>query len=268
MARTVLLASIIVGGLQLSAQHGAVATTSCFLLHEIGVGDVRRNPSSGCATRVTPASTFKIPHALAALDAGVIAGPGVRLAYDGAPTDVAAWRRDHTLATAMRYSVVWYFQRIAEKLGADREREYLQRLDFGNADSSSGLTTFWLGGSLQISPEEQQRFLLGLYREALPVKVPVMRTVKTLLVQRPGVVTNATGSHPFDAPWPAGTVVSAKTGSATDRSGSHVRWLVGHVKRGPRSWIFVSSVTGGSDTPALAAVEQAARALREERVLP
>jgi beta-lactamase class D len=265
----VIVALALLGPPAPSAQNSSAAPArSCFLLYEIGVGEIRRNPSSACTTRVTPASTFKIPHALAALDAGVIAGPDVKLPYDGAPTDMAAWRRDHTLATAMRYSVVWYFQRIAEKLGADRERDYLKRFDFGNADSSSGLTTFWLGGSLQISPEEQQRFLLSLYADTLPVKKAAMQTVRQLIVQLPGVVTNATGDHPFDGPWPAATIVSAKTGSGTDRGGSQVRWIVGHVRRGTRSWIFVSNVTGGSDVPALAAVEQAARALREEHVLP
>ena len=34
------------------------------------------------------------------------------------------WRQDHTLATAMRDSVVWYFQEIAKRLGPEREREY------------------------------------------------------------------------------------------------------------------------------------------------
>jgi beta-lactamase class D len=94
-----------------------------------------------------------------------------------------------------------------------------------------------------------------------------MRTVRQLLVQPQGFVVNALGEHPFAAPWPSGTTVSAKTGSGTDRGGKAVRWLVGHVARGPRSWVFVSTVAGGSDTPALAAVTQAASALREDGVL-
>src|SRR5262249_42884661 len=120
----------------------------CFLLYEIGVGEVRRNPSTICAERLTPASTFKIPHALAALDSGVISGPDQVIKWDGQPRSFDAWQRDHTLTSAMRYSVVWYFQKIAEKLGMAREREYLKRFDYGNQDPSSGLTTFWLGQSL------------------------------------------------------------------------------------------------------------------------
>jgi len=167
----------------------------------------------------------------------------------------------------MRNSVVWYFQRVAERLGMDRERAYLKKFDYGNADPSSGLTTFWLGGSLQITPEEQLRFMQRLYADELPVSPGAMRIVRQLIEQPEGAVVNATGEHPFAAPWPKGTMVSAKTGSGTDRGGKSVRWLVGHVARGSRAWIFVSTVAGGDDTPALAAVDQAASALRQERIL-
>ena len=240
---------------------------SCFLLYEVGKGDVRRRPADICTTRLLPASTFKIPHALAALDAGVVSGPDELMKYDGAETSMEAWRHDHTLQTAMRDSVVWYFQRIAERLGLERERAYLRKFGYGNADPSSGLTTFWLGGSLQITPEEQLLFMRRLYAGQLDVSPAAMRTVRQLIVQPQGLITNALGRHPFAAPWPPGTTVSAKTGSGTDRGGKAVRWLVGHVRRGERSWVFVSCVAGAADTPALAAVDQAAAALREEGVL-
>ena len=242
----------------------------CFLLYEIGVGQVRKNPADACSMRLSPASTFKIPHALAALDAGVVSGPDDTFKWDGVARSYESWRRDHTLASAMRYSVVWYFQRIAEKLGMAREREYLERFDYGNADPSSGLTTFWLGESLLISPEEQQRFLLRLFNADLPVSKTAIDTVTKILVQPRDRVVNALGEHPFAAPWPADVTVSAKTGAATDLASKSVRWLVGHVSRGSRAWVFVSAVAttaGGDELPALAAVDLAARSLGEEHVL-
>ena len=237
---------------------------SCFLLYEIGVGPVRRSPGEACAERVSPASTFKIPHALAALDAGVLDGPDARIAYDGADQPNVSWRRDHTLRTAIRDSVVWYFQRVAERLGAERERAYLERLHYGNADATSGLTTFWLGGSLLISPDEQQRFLLELFADRLPVERRHMDTVRQLMLQPAGTVVNAAGSHRFGPV--TGVVVAAKTGAVRDRSGQDVRWLVGRVERGTRSWIFVSMVKAAPALPALAAVELAARELSEAKV--
>jgi beta-lactamase class D len=244
-----------------------VKTQSCFLLFELGVGEIRRKPVEACTTRISPASTFKIPHALTALDAGVISNVDEMLAFDGTKDLPESWRRDHTLASAMRYSVVWYFQRIAERLGPVREREYLNRFSYGNMDSSSRLTTFWLGESLQITPLEQQTFLIDLYQGNLPIKKSAIEAVIAILVQPRGVVVNAAGEHPFDAPWPADAIVSAKTGSATDASGRSVRWLVGHVQRGERAFVFVSCVIGGSDIGANPAIDLAARALWEEKVL-
>jgi beta-lactamase class D len=239
---------------------------ACFLLYEIGVGEVRRRPAATCRTRVAPQSTFKIPHAVAALDAGVTT-ENETIAYDGHPVDFASWRHDHTLATAIRDSVVWFFQEIARRLGMERERQYLRRFQYGNQDPSSGLTTFWLGGSLAISPEEQQQFLLKLYGPTFPASSAAVETVRRRLVQPPGRVVNALGEQPFAAPWPPDAIVSAKTGSGRTADGGQVRWLVGHVRRGSHAWVFVSNVVGGSDTPTTAAVELAARSLVETRVL-
>jgi beta-lactamase class D len=238
---------------------------SCFLLHEVGVGRVVRAPSDGCAIRVTPASTFKIPHALAALDAKVVT-PEEVFPYDGRPLPQESWRHPQTMATALRVSALWYFQALARRLGPERERAYLQKLGYGNADSSSGLETFWLYQSLAISPDEQEQFLLRLYADALPIDRHAQGVVRALLVQPAGVVVNAIGAHPFGQPWPAGTVVSAKTGSASEEGRPDVRWLVGHVRRGSRSWIFVSNVVG-DDLPPLSAVDLAAEALKKAGVL-
>jgi len=246
---------------------GAAADGSCFLLLDTRSGELKRDPDEICTTRLPPASTFKIPHAIAALDSGVIKGPDEVIAYDGAPREYEAWRRDHTLASAMRYSVVWYFQEIARRLGLGREEFYLRRLRYGNADPSSGLTTFWLGGSLRISPIEQLTFLRRLYYDELPVAERAVRTVREILVQPQGVVVNATGEHPFDAPWPPETTLSAKTGSTSFDGNRAVRWIVGRVQRGDQAWIFVSCVAGGADLDGMAAVDLAARVLRRHHVL-
>jgi beta-lactamase class D len=245
----------------------SVESGACFILFQRGVGEIRRSPSTVCRTRVSPASTFKIPHALAALDAGAVASIDEKLAYDGAGSWPISSRRDHTLASAVRHSVVWYFQAVALRLGAEREREYLRRFAYGNMDSSSGLKTFWLGGSLEITPEEQLAFLARLYDDSLPVSAKATRNVKAILVQGEGIVWNAFGPQAFNGPWPDDALVSAKTGSTTDASGRGVRWLVGQVRRGTREFVFVSCVVGEPAMAATAAIVLAARSLREEGVL-
>jgi beta-lactamase class D len=242
----------------------ALAPESCLLVFDESSGRTIREPAEACATRVTPASTFKIPHALAALDAEVVADVRETIAYDGAPRSFEIWKRDHDLASAMRYSVVWFFQKLAERLGMEREKSYLKAFDYGNQDASGGLTSFWLSSSLRISPDEQISFLRRFFGGTLPVREEARRGVLEILLQPSGSVVNALGEHPFAAPWPEATAVRAKTGSG-EHEGRAVRWLVGRVERGERGWIFVSLVLG-DDAP-LAAVNLAARRLKELEVL-
>ena len=185
--------------------------------------------------------------------------------YDGTETTMVAWKRDHDLASAMRNSVVWYFQRLAEGLGPEREREYLRRFAYGNQDVSGPLTQFWLGSSLQISPREQLDFLQKFFGNRLPVSADAARIVRDILVQPRDHIVNALGEHPMGAPWPAATNVWAKTGAATDKSGAPVTWLVGRIERGGRGWLFVSCVIGSSD--GMAAVNQAGTELKRRAAL-
>ena len=246
------------------AGQSGIVPESCFLLYDEQSGRSTREPAEACSTRVTPASTYKIPHALAALDARVVSGAHEVFPYDGAALPFERWKRDHDLASAMRDSVVWYFQRIAERMGIEREREYLKAFEYGNQDASGPLTSFWLGDSLRISPDEQLGFLRKFFEGKLPVRDEVARTVRGILVQPPGRVVNALGEHAFGPTWPEGTTILAKTGSGTDGK-RRVLWLVGRVERGDKGWIFVSTVVGSDDS--FAAVNLAAARLAELGVL-
>jgi len=242
-------------------------TGACFQLYEAGVGEVRRSPANVCRTRVTPASTFKIPHALIALDSGAISGPGEVMNYTGGSNAPYSARRAQTLGSGIQFPVAWYFQESAKRVGADKEASYLGKLNYGNRDSSSGLTTFWLGGSLQITPDEQMRFLQDFFEGRLPIKAEAVSQVQHLLLQPPGTVVNSVGRHTFLAPWPLGTTVEAKTGGATDADGRKVRWLVGRVNTKGKSYYFVSCVIGGVGLDDNAGIDLAAKGLHEAGVL-
>lgn len=151
--------------------------------------------------RFVPASTFKIPHLLFALDAGIATEESQRFRWDGVPRRFAHWNRDQTLHEAMRGSTVWVFQGFAKALGERRERRYLRRLDYGNRSISGGIDRFWLDGGLAISASEQIDLLQRLHRETLPFDVAHQRLVKQLiLIERdPGVVLYGKTGWTFDA---------------------------------------------------------------------
>ena len=44
----------------------------------------------------------------------------------------------------MRHSTVWVYQQFAREIGEVREKEYLTRIQYGNADLSGGVDRFCL----------------------------------------------------------------------------------------------------------------------------
>ncbi|QSQ12880.1 penicillin-binding transpeptidase domain-containing protein [Myxococcus landrumensis] len=103
----------------------------CFLLMDLETGKVSRNDAKKCATRMPPASTFKVPHALIALETGVITSVDQVHPWDGTQRRVAMWNQDQTLDTAMRRSAVWVFQETARKIGRERMEDWLERFHYG-----------------------------------------------------------------------------------------------------------------------------------------
>ena len=86
----------------------------------------------------------------------------------------------------MRHSTVWVYQQFAREIGEVREKEYLTRIQYGNADLSGGVDRFWLDGALRISAMEQVDFLRKLYRNELPFKVEHQRLVKDIMIVEAG----------------------------------------------------------------------------------
>ncbi len=137
------------------------------------------------ARRYSPASTFKIPHSLFALDAGLLRDEFQRIPWDGVQRDNPAWDRDQDLRSAMRASTVWVYSRFAQQLGEARESAYLQQTGYGNA-SVRGEQPFWVEGELAISAHEQIAFLRRLHRNELPFRVEHQRLVKDVMVNEAG----------------------------------------------------------------------------------
>lgn len=132
--------------------------------------------------RVSPNSTFKIPHALIGLETGVLQDENTTFQWDGTIYPFPEWNKDQTLSSAIKNSTIWYFQEVAKQVGESREKEYLCKFSYGNQDISGGLTNFWLQSSLQISPKEQVEFLRKFYANQLPISKGNIDIVKKIMV--------------------------------------------------------------------------------------
>jgi beta-lactamase class D len=135
--------------------------------------------------RYSPASTFKIPHTLFALDAGVVRDEFQVFPWDGVKRWMESWNHDQNLRSAMRNSALWVYQEFARKIGAEREGTYLRKINYGNADPS-GADPFWVEGNLSISALEQIALLRRLYRNELPFRVEHQRLLKDILIVEAG----------------------------------------------------------------------------------
>lgn len=181
-----------------------------------------------CDERLPSASTFKIPHALLALELGVLEGPEHLLVWDGEPRTFESWNHDHTLRTAIRDSVVWYFQRLAPFIGRARMQAGLERFAFGNATIGERLDAFWLDGTLRISPREQVAFWHRLHEDAFGVRSDTRDAVlaMTELARR------------------GGAVMRGKTGWYRLEGEPNVGWLVGCVQSQDRT-CFATVIRAG-----------------------
>lgn len=189
--------------------------------------------------RYSPASTFKVPHALFALDAGVVRDEFQVFEWDGEKRWLDAWNRDQDLRSSMRNSVVWVYQHFAREIGEESERKYLKNVAYGNADPSGGVDRFWLDGNLKISAIEQIEFLRKLYYNELPFSIEHQRLVKDILINEAG--------HQWTREW----ILRAKTGWATAPE-PDIGWWVGWVERPDGPVFFALNIDmphGGDDAP-------------------
>lgn len=136
--------------------------------------------------RYSPASTFKIPHTLFALDAGAVRDEFQVFKWDGVARSFAAHNQDQDLRAAMRNSAVWVYELFAKEIGEAKARGYLEKLNYGNADPSATHGNYWIDGNLAISAYEQIAFLKRLYGNELPFRVEHQRLVKDIMIVEAG----------------------------------------------------------------------------------
>lgn len=192
-----------------------------------------------CKTRVTPASTFKVPLAVMGYDAGFLenAEEPVLPFMKGYPDwGGDNWRQPTTPKRWMEFSVVWYSQRITEFLGYEQLRDYAEAFGYGNGDMTgdpgkdNGLERAWIASSLKISPREQVAFLAKLVNHELPVSADAMDAAVEI-VERKDIAD--------------GWRVQGKTGMAYPRKADgnfdYARpwgWYVGWARRDDRTVVF------------------------------
>jgi beta-lactamase class D len=214
-------------------------TEGAFVLYDLRNNRYIRHNEARCRRRFTPASTFKIPNSLIGLETGVVRDADFMIRWDrqrypseGRP-DIAPfnqWWHDHTLRSALTYSVVWYYMEVARHVGARRMQRYVTQFRYGNEDTSGGIEQFWRNSSLEISADEQVEFLKRFYTEKLSVSRRSTEIVKDILL------LEKTADYRL----------SGKTGAAPKENGGTLAWFVGYLERGSDVYFFALNMDGAN----------------------
>ena len=113
---------------------------------------------------MAPCSTFKIWNTLIGIESGIISSPDQPFyQWDGEKRSISAWNRDLTLREAFQASCVPAFQNLARQIESERMQYWLDRIEYGDRDTSAGIDVFWLPSkgrkTILISPTEQAQLV-------------------------------------------------------------------------------------------------------------
>jgi beta-lactamase class D len=146
------------------AENGLAGT---FVLYDVAADHLTLVDGKRAGRRFVPASTFKIANTIIALETGVVKDENEIIPYGGQPQPFKTWEKDMSMREAIALSAVPIYQELARRIGLDRYREWLARLDFGNRQTGTIVDTFWLDGPLEISAVEEARFAARLAQQKL-----------------------------------------------------------------------------------------------------
>ena len=195
------------------------------LIYDLNQDRIYQHNPERNGTPFLPASTFKIPNSLIALETGVIENDVSVLTWDGIARDYADWNRDLNIRRAFSVSAVWFYQVLARRVGHERMQDWVTHIGYGNQTigHAEDIDTFWLNGDLRITPQEQIQFLQRLYSNDLPFSEGTIATVKDIMVveQTPDYT------------------IRAKTGWAIV---AEVGWYVGYVEQNENVYFFATNI--------------------------
>lgn len=171
----------------------------------------------------SPASTFKVVHAMIALETGVVSDEKMTIQLDSAVT----------MEQAFKQSIVPYFQEVARRIGKDTMQFWLDSLQYGNHTIGKSIDSFWLNNTIKITPDEQLGIVKRLFFNQLPFQKRTHEIVKRLMLQESN----------------ANYQLSYKTGLTYKENGDQLAWVIGWIEENKHPYFFVLNLEGTKQVP-------------------
>jgi len=173
-----------------------------------------------------PASTFKIPNSIIALESGIVENDSAIFKWNGEKRFLKVWEQDLIFRDAFRFSCVPCYQELARKIGDERMNKYLTSLDYGNMRVDSiNIDVFWLEGDSRISQFQQIDFLKRFYSSKLPI------SERTKIIMKSMIKIEERNQYKL----------SGKTGlSVTNKI--YNGWFVGYIESESKAYFFATNI--------------------------
>jgi len=176
--------------------------------------------------RTAPDSTYKIYDALFGLEEGVIAPNDSFMAWNETDYPFEAWNADQDLYSAMQSSVNWYFQEIDKQIGSSAIQGYIQKIGYGNENISADLSSYWMQGTLKISPVEQVELLTVLHNNNFDFAPENVKAVKNAIC-----LFSSEGKNLY-----------GKTGTGRVDGQDVNGWFVGYIEAAGNTYFFATNI--------------------------
>ncbi len=203
-------------------------------VHDPETGILHIHNAERARERFSPFSTFKIASSVIFLEEGLLKNPDEVYEWEDEVYPrtgfwLDSWNGRHNLRSAFKHSVVPFYRSLAMKAGEKAIGHYIKKFSYGNQDISSGPDSFWLGGSLSISAEEQVIFIENLYYNRYKLKPETIASLKEIMVYETG----------------EDYILSGKTGAGSlpDQEKA-IGWFTGYLKSRGKVWFFSVNIDG------------------------
>ncbi len=204
----------------------AADVKGAILIYDLQNKNYYSNDFSWAKNGKLPASTYKIPNSIIALETGVVHDQNTIFPWNGERRFLKSWEEDLTFKQAFQRSCVPCYQEVARKIGVKRMNTYLEKFQYGNMQvDSTNLDSFWLQGNSRVNQFQQIDFLARFYQSKLPISKRTETTAKEMMILK------KTENY----------VLRGKTGwSIVDDL--HNGWFVGYVENGTKVFFFATNV--------------------------
>jgi beta-lactamase class D len=211
----------------------SLGVNGSILIYDLNQDLVYQHNRDRNETPFLPASTYKIPNSLIALETGVIQNDVDVLTWDGiergllADSPIDEWNQDLNMRLAFKYSAIWFYQVLARKVGHQRMQDFVTKIQYGNQNigGQEDIDKFWLEGELRITPRQQIDFLRRFQQNDLPFTQKNIDLVKDI------AIVEETDNY----------VLRGKTGIAVSVT-PQIGWYVGYLEQNDNVYFFAINI--------------------------